>query len=446
MNRGGLIDPFAVGTCGMTIQATVRGICCRAPINSITVLRRSGLMVSMKRSSAIIRYALTCLFLVFLCLRTAVTPAAALPTGIDLSLNGFGTVALARSTDDSAQFVRDLSQPDGLTRGWHFENDSLLGVQANLSMGPQWQGVLQVVSRYQYDSTFTPEITWGFLRYDPNPVWSLRAGRLGTEFYMLADSRLVGYSYVTVRPPVDFYGTFPFNTVDGLDIAAATPVAGGLLRGKLYAGINQELSPLGRDPDFDMSGSLLEGGYLDFFKGAWQIRLGHSRLRFEHDLPVESFYDRLPTATADELRVAGKWSSFTSFGLTYDGGPLQSQFMLSKTHNDHGTFQDTWAGYLILSYRRGDLTPFIGLSAVKSAPRTLEQPVYPYTDLYQADFHSDQRTTFFGVRWDFMEKMCLKAQVDIVRGTADSIFLYRWETPYWDGSMTVFSLGWDFIF
>lgn len=362
------------------------------------------------------------------------------------ALNGFGTLGVARTTEDSAELVRDLSQPDGLNRSWRFENDSLLGLQARLNASSDLDAVVQVVSRYRYDSSFSPELTWAFLRYAPNPIWTLRAGRMGTEFYLLADSRMVGYSYLTVRPPVDFYGTFPFNFMDGMDLTAALPVAGGLLRGKAYFGISQEQSPLGGGaPDFDLSGSLLVGGHLDFFAGHWQFRIGHSQLTFEQDLPLEQFYRALPEPTADALRVAGNWTSFSSLGVVYDGGPLQTQAMLSRVDNGHGTFQDAWAGYLLASYRLGEFTPFIGLSSAKSTPKSLDRPL-PVTDFYQNDFHTDQRSLFFGARWDFWDDLCLKAQLDIIRGDPDSRFLYRAETPAWDGSMTALSLTLDFVF
>ena len=141
-----------------------------------------------------------------------------------------------------------------------------------------------------------------------------------------------------------------------------------------------------------------------------------------------------------------RWSHFSSLGLVYDKGPLQAQLMLSKTFNEHAAFQDTWAGYLVLNYRIQDWTPFIGLSAAKSTPKDLKHPIPGYTDAYQAEFYSDQRTLFLGARWDFHKDMCLKAQVDVIRGDPDSKFLYRWETPDWDGSMTVLSLSWDFVF
>lgn len=372
-------------------------------------------------------------------------PATAAGAGTRLELTGFGTLGLARTSDDSAQFVRDLSQSRGLQQSWRFENDSLLGIQANLDLRDDLEVVVQAVSRYTPYNTFTPALTWAFLRYDPNPSWALRAGRLGTEFYMQADSRMVGYTYLTVRPPVDFYGALPFDFIDGLDVAALQPLAGGVVKAKLFGGVSRQTSPWD-DIQYSLSGTLLVGGYLDFVEGPWQLRLTQVGVRFDKDLPVEDFYRALPTETADELRVAGRWSGFTSLGAIYDAGPFQTQLMLSKTSNEHASFEDTWAGYLIASYRIGSLTPFVGVSAAKSRPKTLRHPVPGYTDAYQVNFHSDQKTVFLGGRWDFANNFCLKAQLDLIRGDPDSRFLYRWETPDWDGSMTIFTLTLDFVF
>lgn len=375
----------------------------------------------------------------------AITTPTALGGDAGFTLTGFGTLGAARSSDDTAGFVRDLSQPDGLQERWGLDTDSLLGIQVNLNLGRDFAAVVQAVSRYNPYGTFAPDLTWAFLRYEPSPAWTIRAGRLGTEFYMLADSRMVGYTYLTVRPPVDYYGSLPFDFIDGLDVALVRPVAGGLLKAKLFGGVSRQTSPWD-DLQYSLSGTLLVGGYLDFLEGPWQVRLGHVGVRFEQDLPVDTFYRALPDETADELRVAGSWTGFTSLGLVYDASPFQTQFMLSRTTNEQATFEDTWAGYLIASYRLGDVTPFVGLSAAKSERKRLDHPIPGYTDAYQANFDSDQKTLFAGARWDFMPNLCLKAQADLIRGTPDSRFLYRRETPDWDGTMTVFSLSLDFVF
>lgn len=373
------------------------------------------------------------------------------------SLKGFGTLGIARSSNDSVQYVRDLSQPDGLTRNWSGNLDSLLGLQANLHFSEQTEGVVQVVSRYRYDGSYTPEVTWAFLRHDFSPQLSVRAGRLGTEFYMLADSRLVGYANLTVRPPPDYYGALIFSYLDGLDVSATAPVADGLLRGKLYAGVSQEQTPFNKNNLlWNLEDSLIVGGHVDYLRGPWQFRLGHAQIRFKSEAPLNTLIGSVGgppnfLSYAPELSVADKWSRLESFGMAYEDGPLQLQLMLSRTRHDSAVYENSKAGYAIAAYRLGQVTPYLGYSWVKSSPKTLASPppapLIPLTTSLMAQTHSDQHTLFLGGRWDLQPNLDLKAQVDWIRGTPTSLFPFHGDyAPVWNGNMTVFSLALDFVF
>lgn len=376
-------------------------------------------------------------------------------------ISGFGTLGLARSSSDQAEFVRDLAQPGGVSRRWSGKPDSLVGLQANARAGERMEAVVQAVSRYRHDGSYRPELTWAFAKFDPNAHLSLRAGRLGTEFYMLADSRLVGYSYLTVRPSVDYFGALPFTSIDGVDALGVLPWGSGLLRGKVFTGASREKLPLA-DQTWDIDGSRLSGGHLDYQQGAWSARLGYARLRFRHDLPIGDLVAALnasavPAAreAARQLAVAGKDSDFYSFGLVYDRGPVQSQLMLSRTRQESAAFENAHAGYLIAGYRLREVTPFVGYSWVKSRPKRLATglPAVPPLDRLDAalaatlaDAHSNQHTVFVGGRWDLRRNLALKAQYDAVRGAPDSIFPVRREKPGWNGRTEVVSLTLDFVF
>lgn len=375
-----------------------------------------------------------------------------------LTLRGFGTLGVARTNSDQAEFVRDLSQPDGVTNHWSGKIDSLVGIQANFQVTEKLDAVAQVVSHYRYDKTFWPDLTWAFLKYDHDSNFSLRAGRLGTEFYMLADSRQVGYSYLTVRPPGDYYGALPFSYIEGTDLQMTTPLVDGLVRGKVYSGVSREKAPLA-DRQWDLDGSRMTGGHIDYLSGSWQWRLGYAQIRFNHDLPLADLRDTLNTAgaqaAASAISVEDKLSRFYSAGVAYDKGPLQVQLMLSETRHDSDIFENSRSGYLIAGYRIGEVTPFAGYSWVRSSPKMLSTGlpnVGALTVLNAtlastlADSHSDQHTTILGARWDFRRNTALKAQFDHVRGTPQSIFPYRGEKPGFNGNLNVLSLTLDFIF
>lgn len=398
----------------------------------------------------------------FLLMAVAIALGAAGPVGATeptraeaaesrLSIKGFGTLGVARSDSDDAQFVRDLSQPYGLTTEWSGKVDSVIGLQASYQFDNEFEGVLQAMSRYRYDGSYRPEISWAFLRYDPTPALSLRAGRLGTEFYMLSDSRLVGYANLTVRPPPDYFGPLVFSYHDGFDAGATWQAGGGLLRGKFFAGVSPETTPFFADITWDLSGSLLVGGHLDYLAGPWQLRYSHARVRFNDEQPL----DHLPGGdialmAVPALSAADTWTRFDSLGAVYDDGPLQLQLMLSRTKHETDSYEDTKAGYAIAAYRLGAITPYLGYSRTWS--KTVSLP--PFLDpllaaqilAVTAETHSNQHTWFLGARWDVREDLAVKAQVDLIKGSPTSLFPFRGDNNAWDGDMAVFSLTLDFVF
>lgn len=383
----------------------------------------------------------------------------AMPELPAVSLHGFGTLGLTRTNNENAQFIRDLSQPLGAGTQWTAKVDSLLGVQANFRFSPSTEAVLQAVTRYHASENYQPELTWAFLRHDFSSDFSLRGGRLGTEFYMLGDSRLVGYSNLSVRPPPDFYGSLVFSYIDGVDVSATLPVATGLLKGKLFAGQSPETTPFAPGISWDLQGSTLVGAYLDYVSGPWQVRLSHAQVRFEHESPM----DMLLQSNGDPLHgapylslvpgmaMANQRAHFSSMGLVYDQGPLNVQFMLNQINFDSPAYADSKAGYLLAAYRLGVVTPYVGVS--RSLTGTVQIPTSPIpgvddvTRSLVAQSVIDQHTYTLGVRWDLQKNLALKAQVDAIRGTPTSIFLFKNTQPGgWDGRMNVFSLALDFVF
>ncbi len=382
-----------------------------------------------------------------------------------VSWHGFGTLGLTRTDNDNAEFVRDLTQPAGAGKSWTAKIDSLLGIQANIDFNPQTEAVVQVVSRYHADGSYDPELTWAFLRHDFSPDFSLRAGRLGTEFYMLGDSRLVGYSNLALRPPPDFYGSLVFSYIDGLDVSTTLPIAGGLLRGKLFAGLSPEETPFAPGIRWDQRGSLLVGGYLDFLRGPWQLRFSHAQVRFNHETPTDELLRSIDDlwagtsyfALVPDMAMVDRWARFSSLGLVYDQGPLNIQFMLNQIKQDSPAYADSKAGYVQAAYRLQSVTPYLGISRSLTSREALPNSISldpllnilidtSITPTLVAQSYLDQHTYTLGVRWDVHKNMALKAQVDWIRGTPNSLFLVKNPQPGWDGDMTVFSLALDFVF
>ncbi|MGE5470954.1 MAG: hypothetical protein ACM3X0_09180 [Bacteroidota bacterium] len=365
-----------------------------------------------------------------------------------LSFRGFGTLGAVRTTTNQAEFVRDLSQPRGATERWDGRVDSILGLQANWRVVPELEAVVQGVTRYRYDDSYRPEISWAYLKYDPTPQLSLRAGRLGTEFFMMADSRQVGYSYLPVRPPGDFFWYLPFYSIHGADAALNLPFGEGVLRGKVFYGHSDGQIPLAEE-QWDIQGSPMTGGYLEYHHAAWQLRASYANIRFKNDLPVapvlkaETGYD-LSSSDAAFLATRRTRTHYYSLGAIYDRDNWQAQVMLNHIEQGSNALQSSDGGYALVGYRIGEVTPYVGYSWVRSRARDNAPSLL--AAIVMADSRSDQTTTILGARWDVARNIALKAQWDGIRGEPQSIFPYRRETSAWTGKMDVYSLTMDFIF
>jgi hypothetical protein len=386
-----------------------------------------------------------------------------------LSLRGFGTLGLARSSSDQVEFVRDLSQPRGISNHGSGRIDSILGVQGSWQAAQTFELTGQVVSRYHVGESRKAEVMWAFAKWEPDPALALRLGRLGADFLMAADSRLVGFSYLPVRPSVDFFGPLFFSYFDGGDASLTLPAGGGLLRAKAYAGRTREKSSVA-DHTWDVDNSALNGLVLDYFKGSWQLRASTAQLRLASDLPFAGLPSGLRTAgaalgipaasaAADAIAVGGTTSRFHSLGAVYDDGPVQVQGMANVIDHETSAFQNSRAGYLLAGYRLAisnlALTPFVGISRWTSKVRNISTGLPNVGALIalnqgfervMRDSGADQTTYTLGVRWDLRANVALKAQWDGERGTPRSLFPYRGDQPGWSGRTDVLSLALDFVF
>jgi len=385
------------------------------------------------------------------------------------TISGFGTLGVVHSDNRNVDIVRDLAQNDGVgfTRQTDFGMDSNFGIQINKRINDNLDTALQIVSRRSANN-FQPEITWAYGRYLPSDHLQLRAGRLGFDVYLLADSRNVGYSYQWVRPPIDFFGSLIISYFDGADMVVSKPLAGGILRAKVFAGVAREKTFTGTSDDFlSLNRSRLMGGHIEYQTQNWIYRLGYTQLKFRNDFPaLKPLLDSLrspylnaliPSATglANDLSLEGKKFKYLSAGIAYDQGPLQAQLMLNQLSSESLIFPTNRAAYLTVGYRIDQWTPYFTYSASRPVDRkianTLPAGVSPDIDMLSAGFNdaienqfNHQTTISLGLRYDLTEKSNIKLQYDSVR-TRDYL-LVRNNQPGWDGKTNLISVAYNFIF
>lgn len=374
------------------------------------------------------------------------------------SLRGFGTLGIARSSAKDVEFVRDLSQPIGIKDGqWSSRPDTLFGLQGAWAPTRELEFSTQIISRLRYDRSRDPEVMWAIAKWDPTAHLTLRAGRIGADFMLLADSRMVAFSYLTVRPPSDFFGPLFFSHFDGGDVTLTYPLDGGLIKTKVFAGWMNEKTA-GTPGIWDTRRSPVDGFVLDYLKGPWQFRANFAQIKFSSNINFGALPVNLSLAGAgaasESLVTKGKYANFYSTGFVFDQSPWTIQGMVSHIQQESGVFQNSEAAYLLAGYKVRAITPFVGISRWishrKNQTTGLPAPAFdalnvPYDEI-QSLARANQTTTTLGVRWDVHSQVALKAQLDRVRGKPDSRFPYARSSENWNGKTDVFSLNLDYVF
>jgi hypothetical protein len=172
----------------------------------------------------------------------AVCPAA---VGADYSLLGFGTVGYALS-DMRAPYLRYIDKR-GTVRA-----DSLIGIQGEVQIDPQWGATLQLVggAPRDKDNGFEASIRWAFVSYRPSNEWLIRAGRLRPPILNHTPNSEVGMTYDFARLPAEVYSLSPVYDLQGVAIARGWEHGGAESRVETYLG-KAEVKfriPFQRDP------------------------------------------------------------------------------------------------------------------------------------------------------------------------------------------------------
>ncbi len=398
------------------------------------------------------------------------------------SFRGFGTLGLVYSNEDEADFVGILYQPNGAghNRPVDFGVDSRLGAQLDVRITDALSGVVQVVSQHNYDNTYWPDLEWADLKYQITPDFSVRIGRTAVGLLLVADSRLVGFSYPWVRPPLEVYGMAPITNRDGIDASYRFHVRG--FTNTLHAGYGMTREEFPPDSD---------GGRLDAMhaleisntieRGPLSVRLGYSYARLDIRTGLDDLFDAFgdfgeaiagipgfEQASADALDIPDRYEvddspvSIFTIGGTYAPGNWLLMAELARFQGS-GFLQDSTAWYVTGGYRIGAFTPYLtyaklradhrfeeGISTVGLPPPVAEGAgaLNQALDSVLTGLDASQTTMAIGLRWDFRRNAALKLQyehVDLRSGSNGRLGNVQSDFEP-GGRLDVISLAIDFLF
>ena len=387
-----------------------------------------------------------------------------------VKVSGFGTLGFVYNPSGQFDYLRDLQQENGAgaTRKFDFGVDSLFGLQLSAKPTENLDTTIQIVGRRAQEG-FRPQLTWAFASYTPSENWTFRGGRLGVDMYLQTDSRNVAFSYPWVRPPVDFFGSIIFSSMDGADFVYRHPLGSSQFKLKFSSGLTNEQVPTNQAGlHFDLSNSRLVGIYTELQSPHWLTRLSYATFEFNKEFPQFgelSAQLQSPQLTAispfigqigRDFTFKDKKVHYVSAGVAYDDGPLQAQAMLSRINSGTLGFASNTAAYLTLTYRIRSWTPYATISFTRphdfKEPQTgLPQGLSPQLDyinnLVSYTAHSTlskQNTLTLGVRYSINDTSDIKLQWDHINNTYP--LLLRKVDPRWNGSGNIFSCAINFIF
>lgn len=328
------------------------------------------------------------------CLRLAAAAALAATAwpaaALDLQWSGFGTLGYAKSN-------RPFAWQRSITDEGSFERDTVLGGQLDLRLNPEWSATVQarLAQDEKKDNAWTPTIAWAFIAWRPDNDWLLRAGKFRVPLFLFSETQDIGTSRDMARLPNDSYTLNPVSDFTGLYGSRTWQWGARELSVDLYSGsantsyrrwVQNGLAPaLPSGPYFYDVKVRANGAVFTLRDPSFSARMGY------HQFQVMVTDDRRLPVTYPRVELGnglGYWQVnnllpgpgvttvdrvhnvvFTAgFDWNIDGRwrVIAEAARFDQDSTEFG--MDAKTGYVNLSRRIGDFTPYVTASRVLSAP------------------------------------------------------------------------------
>jgi hypothetical protein len=399
-----------------------------------------------------------------ICILFASISATAQPSSDIWSVNGYGTLGVAHSSERNADYIPNPIHSDGpgLTRRWDPRLDSRAALQVSAQPTSRVSAVVQVIAEQHFDGSFKPLVEWANIQYDVSPSFAVRVGRTAMGTFMVSDHRKVGYALPWIRPPADLYHLLPLTNSDGVDFlyrhdSGHFRYTSGFHYGRTKA---KELDGLLEAPNLWSFNNRLERGALTLHASymSAKIELGEF---FQSLWGAYSSFGPPGEAVVERYDFSGNRATFGAIGMKYDPGNwfLMAEWGRGDLASDFGSRS---GHYLSGGYRLETVTPFVTYASARSRHKTatgLDASFYP-TFLtpaintlnqglasVQAAFGAQQYTWSIGARWDILPRISAKVQYDHVTTRGESSGLFRNQLPgYRSHGGDIVSASMDFVF
>lgn len=393
--------------------------------------------------------------------------AGELPEWVHFS--GFGTLGMVHSNNPEADFHATLEPSTGAGRSNKIDSgvDSVLGAQADLQFTPGLSGTAQIVSRRLSDYNSTrPYFEWANLKYQVLPNLYVRGGRIVAPMFAQSDSRMVGYAQTSIRPWGEVYLMNPITYLNGADIGYRFKADNILYRlGAAKGSLSQTLFSNSAQSTlhYKFDNTLLNAAAE--YNGS-TLRLGYARITINTKADILTAYqtaldalvaNHVPNADTIKNNVTfdNAKGDFYNVAYTYDHNAclLQAEWARRKVNTDGIADVDGFG--LLAGYRLGNWTPYLqyaqtshkGPSGIPSVSGPGAALINGLNQQFQLRI---ERTNFgAGVRWDVIENVALKMQVEHLNKPAGGNGFFINNTSEFtnnERTINLYSATLDFIF
>lgn len=346
--------------------------------------------------------------------------------------DAFGTLGLVHSSEDQADFTRSILVPygAGATDTLSPKVDSVLAGQLTAHFTPRLSAVVQVVSEYRYDDSWTPRLEWANLKYELTPDLAVGVGRIASPIFMLTDTRRLSYALPWIRPPIEVYELYPVTSNDGVNALWTSRIGDTTHVFEVsYGRSDSKYSRNGQSGVAEARQQLILRSTLE--RGALSVHLGFSPAELtlpEYQPLFDAFRQFGPQgdAIADRYQPLSRDTRYLGIGATYDPGRWFVMGEWAEVKFD-GVLSSRSGGYLSAGVRRGQFTPYViwaetgptrqralqvlDLETLPPESRAAAAALNAQLAFVVADV-PEQETFSLGTRWDFATSLCLKLQYD----------------------------------
>jgi len=401
---------------------------------------------------------------ILLCLTLLATGAGAQESlAPKLSIEGFGTVGAAYSTEDDADFVTNGTRPRGPGYSGSLSGsiDSRLAAQATLLIGSKLKMILQLMAEQTADGDYIPHAEWANVSYSFTPDLSVRGGRIVMPAFLVSDSRKVSYATPWARPPVELYSMVPIFSLDGADATYRTHLGGWT--GTVNAAFGHAHSEF---PGGTFETDNLWNVNATVHRGELTARSAVTGGRLRLDASAALFeglraFGPVGESLASRFDPDDRSFRFATAGMEYDAGSWFAIGELAWVDFD-SALGEKLAGYVTGGLRLGAITPYATYSRAAlltdSSVAGLPLTGLPPQVAHRAGQLNATLNTFLrrapvqqnwsgGVRWDFRPGLALKTQVDLIDVAETSQGTFTNHQPGFDGGRTqLVSVGVVFVY